>query len=381
MLFAIYVMILGVFAMIVIGRTWLRIRAQREHAVVAVLEMLTARNLPLVRGLRAAAQQESGGVRRVLDELAGNLDRGVALSAALRGALPACSGQTIGAIRAAELSGAVPSILRDRSSELSRVRAAQVHAAPALSYVVGLMCIIPMIVMGIVVFLVPKFRDIFQDFGVHTFPFLTELVIAFAEMFTSNNPLVLGLCFFLFVVIIQFAVARVFLRRMPDVFQWPYVLLDTLTWHVPVLRNIVQARSLARQTPLIAAAVRTGIPLHTAAEHAAFADANHYARVRLRGWSEAMAAGADPAESARKSRFPTPFVQALRAAGGPDELATALDYLGDYYASLEMHWERTIISILTPTVVLLFGLFVGIVILAFYLPMIHLTEGLVGSMY
>ena len=63
---------------------WLRIRRLRERAVVEALATIVGQNLPLVAGLRAAAAQERGALRRIFEDMARHVAEGAAVSTALR---------------------------------------------------------------------------------------------------------------------------------------------------------------------------------------------------------------------------------------------------------------------------------------------------------
>jgi type IV pilus assembly protein PilC len=381
MLLLVYFAALAGLALIVTVAAWLRLRRLRERAVVQTLATIVGQNLPLVTGLRAAARQERGALRRVFDNMARHIEDGAALSTALRCALVSCSGRVVGALQGAERGGTVPAILRSLALEQRYAQVSQNRFAPALPYFALLIVVYPAITFTIIVFLVPKFRAIFADFGVDSLPAITESLVTISNV-AVNHVAWIGLALLVLALIaVQAFLGRHFWARKPDLFQWPFVLLDTLSWHLPICRRVAQVRALARQLPIMQAAVRAGEDLPAAAQQAACVDANHYARRRLRRWAEAIEQGGDPADMARRLRLPTPVVVALRSARGERELPAALDYLSSYYRSLLVHWEQVAASIVVPTTVLLFGVCFGYVVLAFYLPLRFLLDSVMAGMY
>lgn len=360
---------------------WLRLRRLRERTIVQTLALLVGQNLPLVAGLHEAAQQERRKLRLILEELSRRLNGGSSMSVALRCAYSSCSGVTLGAIQAAEQAGTLPTVLHSLVRDLDPPRDTAGRSTTPLLYTLTVPTVTMFVFLAIVTFLVPKFRDIFKDFGLQTLPASTESLIAVGSVLTHNFVLVVIGELILILLILQTLIGRHFWVRQPDSLQWPYVLLDALVWSTPILRRIAQTRALARQTPILLASIRAGHDLPAAARQAACVDANVFARRRLRRWAENIERGRAPLEAARKASLPRSLCLALARAQSPDELATALEYVGSYYRRLLLHWERLFISVAGPTVVFFFGLGIGYAVLAFYLPLKALIDGVMAGIY
>jgi len=359
---------------------WLRLRRLRARAVVQTLAMIVGQNLPLVAGLRAAARGERGALQRILDGIAERLLVGDGLSTAVRHAFVSCPGHIVGALQGAEQGGTLPSVLRSLAVDMRRQQVTSRSTAPPLAYFCLLAVIVPALVGLIVVFLVPKFHAIFLDFGVDELPAVTQSVVT-ASSFVVEHPFIfVALLCALAVGLFYIGVGRQFLVRVPDRFQFIPALVDTVAWHLPVFRRVTEIRALARQLPIMQAAIRTGQDLPAAARQAACVDANHYARRRLRRWADAIEKGAEPAAAARRLRFPGPLLTTLSNAAG-DRLSSSLEYLTAYYRSLLVHWEELLVSLLMPTVVLVWALGIGYVVVAFYLPLRTLIDSLIAGVY
>ena len=365
---------------VIILITWLRLRRLRARAVVQTLAMIVGQSLPLVRGLRAAARGERGALQRILDRIADRLLAGDGLSTALRHVFVSCPGHIVGALQGAEQGGTLPSVLRSLAVDMRRQQATSRSTAPPLAYFCVLAVVVPAVVCMMVVFLVPKFHAIFLDFGVDELPAVTQSVVT-ASSFAAEHPAVfLALLFAAAAVLFYVGVSRQFLVRVPDRFQLIPMLGDTLAWHLPVFRRVVEIRALARQLPIMQAAIRSGQDLPAAARQAACVDANYYTRRRLRRWADAIEQGAEPPAAARRLRFPGPLLTALSNTGG-DRLSSSLEYLTAYYRSLLVHWEELLVSLLMPTVVLVWAVCIGYVVVALYLPLRTLIDSLIAGVY
>jgi type II secretory pathway component PulF len=315
-----------------------------------------------------------------LNAIADRLLVGDGLSTALRDAFVTCPGHIVGTLQGAEQGGTLPAVLRSLAVDLRRQEATSRSTAPPLAYFCALAVIVPAIVGLIVAFLVPKFYAILLDYGVESLPPATESVVT-ASAFLVEHPFVfIGLLGALAAGLFYVGIGRQFLVRVPDRFQLVAALGDTLAWHLPLFRRVAEIRALARQLPIMQAAIDTGQDLPAAARQAACVDANYYARRRLRRWVDALEKGAEPLSSARTLRFPGPLLTTLSSTGG-DRLSSSLEYLMAYYRSLLVHWEELFVSLLMPAVVLMWAACTGYVVVAFWLPVHALVNSVVAELY
>ena len=359
---------------------WIRIRHLRHRSVVQTLALVVGQNLPLPEALRAAAGSERKVLRRVFERMAWHLEAGDRLSTALCSAMPSCPGHISGALQGAEHGGTLPSVLRCLAADTRRAPALPDTLTTPVLYSLGLLVVLPLVLSFVFVTVLPKFRDIFADFEA-TMPRMTEHLFEFASPGQSGAAVLVTLLLIVVLASTQSVILRNFLVRMPERHHWLPALLDGLAWHAPLLRRVAEARALARQLPLLQAAIRAGHDLPAGARQAACVGANYHARRRLRRWADLLDTGSEPASAARRVGFPPPVLRALRAAGAGGDLATTLDYLASYYRSLAVHWQRVAASAAIPLIVLLWGLCVGYVVVAVFLPLVSLIEALVSSVY
>ena len=372
--------ILVVLTMAATVAAWLRVVRMRTHAIVQTLALIIGQNIPLASSLRAAARYEGRRLREVFGSMAARLEAGDQLSTALRTSYPACPGHIVGAIQGSEQGGTLPSVLRSLVADLQRERTTVSRLSPAVAYFFVLGVVIPSFLLLIVVFLVPNFRAIYQDFGVESHP-LQERLVSIGAVLSSYSPVFILALLALALLIVQAVFVRVFFPRVPDRVQTLAAFGDTIIWHLPLLRRIAATRALARQLPIMQAAIRAGHDLAPAARQAACVDANIHARRRMRRWAERIEAGGDQRAAARALRFPGALRSALMTARGPDELAAALDYLCSYYRSLLTHWEQLFVSAAIPVMVLTWAGCVAYIALAIFVPMYAMIDSVIASVY
>ena len=296
---AVLAYILFLLGIVAIGGTaaWLRIRRLRLRMAVQTLASLVSQNLPLTAGLQAAARGERGRLRRSYARLAQRLEAGDSLSAAVRGTLPACPGEIVGALQGAERGGTLPAVLQSLAADARRELREPDIARRPWWYLFILAVVVPLVLLLYWVLIVPKFREIFLDFGT-TLPPITETVLGIGQLVGDNALLVSVLGFIALLGLVHLVIGRHFVVRGPGRLQVFFTLWDTLVWHLPVFRRVANTNALARQLPLLQAAIRAGHDLPEAVRQAACVTVNFHARRRLTGWALALESGADLLDSA-----------------------------------------------------------------------------------
>lgn len=361
---------------------WLRWRQLRTHTVTNALTLVVGQNIPLYDGLRAMARGERGANKRILDDIATQLALGDSVAKAVRSAHRGIPGDVLGAIQAGEEAGTLPTVLRNIDRRVRQSAAQQVGSTPAIVYFMLLTFFVFVHVFLVCTFLVPKFRDIFADFGVHKLPWPTEwLIAAVGSLHQTFGPLLALILFGAPLLLLRIVIGRYFSVRVPDRIQPLFRTLDALCWCSPGLRHIAQTRALVKQLPVMTASVRAGHDLPAAARHAARVDANWFARKRLTRWSEMMIAGKTPAEAAREAGLPAAFCGVVSRSRAQDPFVAELSYLSSYYERLANHWDRVTAGIVAPVLVLAASVLVGFVTIALYLPMRGLMNALMTEMY
>lgn len=371
----IYASLLILVAITAVVSARLRLRRMRAEATIQTVASLTVQNLPLPAALHAAAIGEGRAVRRALNSMAEDLERGDRLSDALARSLPGCPAEALGAVRAGESSGTLAAVLASFAARLRRAAAGPAGRNASAWYVIMMLTVVPLVLSFLMVKVIPAYARIFADFEARL-PTMTSSLIHASTALGEYAPLILGL---VMVLVVAVLLQRMFVRR-PDRFQLSFAVLDTLAWYLPCTRRLASAAALSEQLPVMQAAICAGRDLGEAAEHAACTATNTHARWRLLRWAACLNRGDGALESARALRFPAAFLHVLGMARDTRELAGALDYLAEYYRALRDHWRRLAIEFAVPLVVAAWALLVGYIVVALFLPMVALLESVMATL-
>ncbi|QDU23107.1 type II secretion system F family protein [Urbifossiella limnaea] len=293
---------------------------------------------------------------RLLDDLSARLDAGLPLSAALRETPGVAAREVRLAAAVGEAAGGLGAALR--SADRERWSAAWLEVAPRVIYPLLVLALVSAITAFLMVFILPKFKKIFEEFG-QTLPQFTRTLSEAWDALGDPETLVL-------VVLPVLAAAAA------------VVINPTLRWHAPLLgglyRGGVQAEVLRTLGRLLV--VGRTVP-DALAFLAASDDLPGVARRRLRAAAADVNRGRPLDEALGAAGLLPPHMTALvRSAERVRNLPWALAELGDHLAGRAVRLVRRASLVVSPLLVVLVGAAVGFVALAMFLPLIQLITSL-----
>jgi type II secretory pathway component PulF len=234
---------------------------------------------------------------------------------------------------------------------------------------------VPGIVTVMLVLVIPKYREIFLDFGT-ALPAITIALLNLSTLLEHIGPwLILAAALLLFAWGLALLLRRLHGHQV-DALAWPW---DAAMWHLPIVRSAARRRALMGQLLVLHAALRAGHDLAWATRQTTTAAVNLFARRRMARWAKDLVAGADRVQSARQAGLPESFVRVLSAARNDGELAAGCEYLSDYLVRVERHWGAVVRGVLEPVAVLAWALCVAFVALALFYPMVTLIQSVAAT--
>jgi type IV pilus assembly protein PilC len=268
-------------------------------------------------------------------------------------------------VKAGEAGGALEVIMqrlaefKEKSQTLKRkIIGAMVYPAVVISAAVG-------ILIFIMVAIIPKFEKIFREFGLKL-PALTQFLID-VSMWCSKY----WWCIPLFPFGVWLLMKLIRLNRVGN------YALDRMTLWIPIVGKIVEKTIVARTTRTLGTLVASGVPIleslsivRETANNAVFE--RMYQRVY-----ESIREGDTIAEPLRESRLVDDMVTNMVEVGEETgDLDTMLYKIADFYDEEVDTAVKSLISLLEPLMIIVLGGIIGTIVVALFLPMLGLLEGL-----
>jgi type II secretory pathway component PulF len=362
-----------------------QLRRRRALVVLSYLEQATRLNLPLQRMLDAAQRSESGRVSRALTRLAALLDGGAPLGGALALSTPETPRRVISLVAAAERLGQLPATLhRVVTDERADIEADPDRQSFGRWYPILMTLALSSIVLTIMIFVIPKYEDIFRDFGLKLPPNTLKLlsIARFAAHGDVLPWLIILVLAGLALNVLGAAFRAIFDSGDPDLAlaaargsgssdAW-----DAILWYLPIAHGTARDRGLADVCRTIADALRTGRPLLRAIDQATLIRTNAILHHRLVNWRHRMEQGLPADQAARDAGLPDLFAGMIGPAAattGPGATA-AFDFLADYYASRFSRARELLRAAAVPVLVFCFAAIVLFVILALFAPLVSMMD-------
>lgn len=326
----------------------------------------------LVRCLDVLSRQtEDPRLKRVLIDVGERVEGGESLSRAMQRHPRTFNNLFIGLIRAGEVGGVLEESLQRLSHFLESDVALRRKVKSALTYPILVMIAAIGIVIFLVTWVVPQFADLFRDIGLkdQDFPAMTKFLIDLSANFRKN-----------WLIILITSAAVYFGWKLFTSTRFGRRTADRIKLKIPVFGKLHHKVCMARFSRTMGTLLTSGVPILQAMEtvsgtvgNSVMADAVLDARARIR---EGDRIG-DPLEASRL--FPPMVVHMIGVGEESGSLDFMLQKIADFY---EQEVEATLQSLtaaLEPLLILFLGFIVGFIVIAMFLPLIKIIEGLASG--
>lgn len=330
------------------------------------LATLLRAGMPLLRGLVILArQQRNPALRRIIESLAEAIKTGATLSEALSRHPREFSRLDLSLVKAGEAAGALEAVL-DRLARFKE-KSRQLHGriVAAMVYPVIVLTVAGLILSGLLVFVVPKFDQIFADLLKGApLPPLTRFVMAASAAARHHAGLAVGLG----------AAAGLAWRGIGRTARGAFV-FDSLAIRIPVFGDLALKAIMARFARTLGTLLASGVPILTAL--AITRDACGNARVgrALTGVHDRVKEGAALAPALEAAAVFPPMVAGMIEIGEhTGRLPEMLAKVADIYEEEVDNAVAGLGSLLEPILILILALVVGTIVIALFLPIVRIVQ-------
>ncbi|HLP85155.1 MAG TPA: type II secretion system F family protein [Phycisphaerales bacterium] len=341
------------------------------------LSTLQDAGLPLLRSLQILeSQQKPGKLKNTLIGISEEVEGGTALSEAMSKYPKAFNHLYVKMVAAGEVGGVLDIILQrlaefmEKSERLKRrIKGAMVYPA----VVVGIATII---LTGIMVFIIPKFEEIFKDFGVDL-PTLTMWLMATSRWFAGSQA---GQVIPGWIIVLPAPIILWFLFKLIRKTEPGRAATDIVMLRIPVFGNLVRKTVIARFTRTLGTLIAAGVPILEAIKITKETSGNYVFEKALQGVYDSIREGEGFAGPLRESKTCDAIVVNMIDVGEETgELDQMLMKIADNYDEEVDVAVASLVSLLEPLMVVFLGGFVGLIVVAMFLPLVKMIQSLQGG--
>lgn len=338
------------------------------------LSTLQDAGLPLLRSLQILeSQQKPGKMKSVLSGVCEEVEGGSSLSESMGKFPKAFNTLYVKMVNAGEIGGVLDLILQRIAEFMEKSERLKRKIKGALVYPVVVMAIAVIILTFIMVFIIPKFKDIFADFEVEL-PGLTLWLMDTSSWMagTRAGQQIPG---FVFVVLggPVLWISYKLIRKTPP----GRAVFDTLLLWTPIFGGLVRKTVVARFTRTLGTLIGAGVPILEAVTITAETSGNYVYEKALKKVHDSIREGESFAGPLRESKTCDAIVVNMIDVGEEtgDMDAMLMKIADNYDEEVDVAVE-SLVSLLEPLMVVVLGGMVGTIVVAMFLPMIKMIESL-----
>jgi len=335
------------------------------------LSTLQDAGLPILRSLQILEQQQKPGLlKAIIGGVADEVEGGGTLSDAMSKYPKAFDKLYTNMIAAGEAGGVLDLILArladfmEKAARLKKkVIGAMIYPAVVISIAVG-------IVTMIMIFVIPKFEEIFNDFRLDL-PTPTKILLAVSRWFARDYG-------WAYVLASPFVIVGLIkLIKLSDGGRYA---IDVIKLKIPILGAILSKTAIARFTRTLGTLISAGVPILDAINITKETSGNEVFARALTKVHDAIREGESMADPLRATKVCDAIVVNMVDVGEETgDLDKMLLKVADNYDNDVDVLVGSLISILEPVMVVILGLIVGFIVIALFMPMISLISGISGS--
>lgn len=335
------------------------------------LAVMVNAGVPIVRALGILGEQATNPkLKKAILGLSEDVQQGAPMSESMRKFPKVFDRLYVAMIQAGEIGGVLDEVLNRLSKLLEDNARLQNQIKSALTYplVVGSFAIL--VFLGLTIFLIPIFADIFESLDGIELPLLTQFLLQVSKFLRTPQYMALLV---LVIIGIFFATSQYY--RTPVGRRN----LDGMMLRLPLFGDLIQKNSVARFSRTFGALTRAGVPILTSLEivrdtagNQVIADSVDKARVEVQSGGMISSALAD----SKPATFPSMSLQMMMIGEETGELDAMLMKVADFYEDEVEQAVKALTSIIEPIMIVVVGGMVAIILLAMYLPMFKVFDGL-----
>ena len=335
------------------------------------LATLVDAGLPLLRGMRVLEKQERNPtLKSIIGELALSVEGGSTFSEALAQHPKVFNRLYVNMVKAGELGGVLEVVLNRLSEFQEKAQKIKGKVIAAMFYPVAVM-VVAVVIMGVlVVVVIPKFKEVFAGLGEgRPLPAFTQFVMSISDMVRNHMLMTL------IVVVVVVVSFLMFIKTKFGRHVWDKFLLK-----MPALGPVISKVAISRFTRTLGTLVSSGVPILQALTIVRETSGNVVIANAVTAVHESVKEGETITAPLEASGvFPPMVISMVDVGEQTGALPEMMMKIADNFDDEVDNAVAAMTSLLEPIMIIFLAVIVGSIVIAMFLPLIDLMNGLGGS--
>ncbi len=342
------------------------------------LSTLQDAGLPLLRSLQILeGQQRPGLLKSIIGGVAEDVEAGTTLSDAMAKQPRAFNRLYCKMVNAGEIGGVLDVILQRLADFMEKAQRLRSRVIGAMIYPIAVLTVAVVIVTGIMIFVIPKFQDIFNDFDVEL-PGLTIWLIDTSSWMAGTlypDQVVPGAIWVLGAPVLLVIFLWLIRKTGPG-----RATTDIVRLKIPVMGGLMRKTSVARFTRTLGTLISAGVPILEAIMITRDTSGNYVYERALTKVHDSIREGETFSAPLRESKVCDAIVVNMIDVGEETgDLDMMLMKIADNYDEEVDVAVAGMISLMQPALVVVLGGIIGTIVLALFLPLVKMIEEVSGG--
>lgn len=331
------------------------------------LASLTKAGIPLERGMRELAEDAgSSRMKSLITGIADDLEKGVSIEQAIekrRKYFPPLYGMIL---KAGIENGRLSEMLTNLNRHLQIEHRTRRIVLEAMTYPAVIMVLAAVLITFVFVMVVPTFSEVLSDMsdGKASLPALTNLVLMLARhvwSFWIGAAIVIVSAVFIWVSLSASPAGRRLKERIVS--------------RTPLIGRVYRNGLIARFAEIMSVMINAGCTMDTAVELSGQSSGSERLKSDCTALAGQLRQGFNVLEAGMNcAAIPRLFLYSVQLGSQRNELKENLNSLGQMYAAKTYSLQSQLQAILLPTMIILIGGLVGLIVLAMFLPMVKMVQ-------
>ena len=349
---------MDLFALPVLRSIFHRVRFKHIVTFTRQLATLIDAGLPILRSLFILQeQQESVVFKQKIGEMAKDIESGSSLSEAMAKHKKIFDNLYVNMVRAGEVGGVLENVLNKIAEFLEKRQALKSKVRSAMMYPLVVSILASCIVSLILIFIIPRFADIFTSLGAKL-PAPTMMLVH-----ASNILLHHGIWVLIAIIVVVFIYKRV------NKTKWGKYFLDRVKMRIPGLGELVKKIAISRFADTLSTLINSGVPILQALDIVRDTSGNEVIARAMENVYNSVKDGETIHEPLAEAKVFPPLVVHMVAVG---EETGAIDHMltkvAEAYEREVNDMVNALTSIMEPLLIVFLGVIIGTIVIALYLP-------------
>jgi len=260
-------------------------------------------------------------------------------------------------VNAGEVSGSLHIVLEHLAKYLESLADTRRKVISALSYPTFVIIFMTGIIATLIIWIVPKFSDIYSNFGAEL-PIQTRMLVATSTLISENLIVFVGLL-----------LLGLFLLWILTLTEKGGILWDTLRMRFPVLGPLHRDTMMNRFSKTFGILMGSGVPVLEALTHTERVVGNRVVERAIKQAKAMIRDGFAISVALKKTRvFPSTLIQLIATGEETGEIDQLLERASYFYEKQVEAIVERLTGLIQPIMIMMLGVMVILVVVSIYLP-------------